>query len=202
MNQNATRIYRPLKIIAFNANGIWKQHYELSKQLHDLHTDVTLFSATHLKPYERFYFPKYYLYRIDHRHPKRKGGTANAVRKGISHRQLDLPPLVSIEVTGICIPIGNCKVLLAAVYKSPNHTWCNTDITELLRFRNKSVLAGDLNAKHPFWNSTVSNPSGEKLLQLFEVNDFEISASQYPAHYSPAGDGGPPEYETLTNHSL
>jgi hypothetical protein len=61
---------------------------------------------------------------------------AIAVRKGIPHRQADLPPLVSIEVTGICTPIGNCEVLLAAVYKSPNHSWCDTDITDLLGFRN------------------------------------------------------------------
>jgi hypothetical protein len=37
-------------------------------------------------------------------------------------------------------------------------------------------LTGDLNAKHPSWNSAVSNPSGEKLLQFFDVSDFEISA--------------------------
>jgi hypothetical protein len=76
---------------------------------------------------------------------------------------MDLPPLVSIEATGICIPIANCEVLLAVVYKSQNHTWCDTDISELLGFRNKLILADDLNAKHPFWNSAVSNPSGEKL---------------------------------------
>jgi hypothetical protein len=50
-------------------------------------------------------------------------------------------------------------------------------------------LAGDLNAKHPFWNSRVSNPSGEKLLNLFDLDDFEISAPQCPTHYSPAGNG-------------
>jgi hypothetical protein len=50
-------------------------------------------------------------------------------------------------------------------------------------------LAGDLNAKNPFWNSAVSNPSGEKLLHLFDVNDFEISAPQCPTNYSPSGNG-------------
>jgi exonuclease III len=45
----AIRIHRPLKIIAFNVNGIWRQRYELSKQLQDLHIDVALFSETHLK---------------------------------------------------------------------------------------------------------------------------------------------------------
>jgi hypothetical protein len=102
---------------------------------------------------------------------------------------VDLPPLVSIEATGICIPPDKCEVLLAAIYKAPNHTWCDIDTTELLRFRNKCILAGYLNVKHPFWNITVSNPSGEKLLQLFDVNDFEISTPQSPTHYSPAGNG-------------
>jgi hypothetical protein len=40
-----------------------------------------------------------------------------------------------------------------------------------------------------FWNSRVSNPSGETLLELFDRNDFEISAPQCPTHYSHAGNG-------------
>jgi hypothetical protein len=53
--------------------------------------------------------------------------------------------------------------LLAAVYRSPGQTWTDADITELLNFRDKCILTGDLNSKHPSWNSVVSNPSGEKL---------------------------------------
>jgi hypothetical protein len=40
----AARIHRPLKIIAFNENGIWRQRYELSKQMQDLRIDVALLS--------------------------------------------------------------------------------------------------------------------------------------------------------------
>jgi hypothetical protein len=50
-------------------------------------------------------------------------------------------------------------------------------------------LEGDLNAKIPFWNSEVSNPSGDKLSHLFDVNRFEISASQCHSHYSPTENG-------------
>jgi hypothetical protein len=50
-------------------------------------------------------------------------------------------------------------------------------------------LPGDLDAKNSFWNSAVSNPSGEKLLRLFDVYEFEISAPQCPTPYSPAGNG-------------
>jgi hypothetical protein len=46
----AARVHRPLKVIAFNANDIWRRSYELSKQLQDLHVDVALLSETHLKP--------------------------------------------------------------------------------------------------------------------------------------------------------
>jgi hypothetical protein len=38
-----TRINRPLKVIAFNVNGIGRQCYELRKELQDLHIDVALF---------------------------------------------------------------------------------------------------------------------------------------------------------------
>jgi hypothetical protein len=103
---------------------------------------VALFSETHLKPHEKFFIPNVHFYRTD-RYPGRKGGTAVVSRKGIPHNHVDLPPLVSVEATGVCKPIGNSEVLLAAV-------WSDADITELLNFRHKSILAGDLNAKNPF----------------------------------------------------
>jgi hypothetical protein len=103
--------------------------------------------------------------------------------KGIPHNHVDLSPLVSIEATGVCIPIGNSELLLAAVYKSPGSACGDAGIIEFLNFRR------DLNANHPFWNSPVSSPSGKKLLDLFDVNDFEILAPQFPIHYSPVGSG-------------
>ena len=135
-----------------------------------------------------FSLPNYHLYRSN-RFSGRKGGTAVAVRKEVAHILADLPPLVSVEAAGVCIPIGNNEVLLAAVYKSSRRAWSDADIIELLGVRNKSILAGDLNAKNPFWNSAVSNSSGEKLLELFDRHEFEITAQQISTHYSLAGNG-------------
>jgi hypothetical protein len=143
---------------------------------------------TYLKPHERFFILNYQFHLIDCC-PGRKGGTAVAVRKGNLDNHVDLPPLVSVEVTGVYSSIGNNEIPLAAVYKSPGRTWRYEDIIELLRFRNKCILAGDLNAKHLFWNSVVSNPSGGTLLQLFDINELEITAPQCPTHYSPAVNG-------------
>jgi exonuclease III len=121
-----TRVHRPLKVLAFNANGIGRKRYELNKQLQELHIDVALLSETHLKLHERFFIPNYHFYRTD-RFPGRKGGTAVAVRKGIPHNHVDLPPLVSVEATGVCIPILNSELLLAGVYKSPGCAWSVAD---------------------------------------------------------------------------
>jgi exonuclease III len=141
----AARVHRPLKVIAFNANGIWRQHYEFCEQLQDLDIDVTLLSEAHLKPHERFFILNYHFCWTDY-FQGRKGGTAISVRNGIPHNNVDWHPLVSIEATGVCIQIGNSEVLFAAVYKSPGHAWNDADITELSSFRHKSLLAGDLNA--------------------------------------------------------
>jgi hypothetical protein len=149
---------------------------------------VAPFSETHLKPHEKSFIPNFHFYRTN-RYPSRKGGTADEVRKGIPHNHVNLPPFVSLEGIGVCKPIGNSEVLLAVVYKSPGRAWSDTDITELLRFRPKYILAGDLKGRNPFWNRTISNPSGDKLLHLFDVNQFEISAPQCSTHYSPNGHG-------------
>jgi exonuclease III len=117
----ADTVHRPLKVTAFNANGIARQRHELSKKLQDLHIDVSLFSETQLKPYDRFHIQNYHFCRID-RHPERKGGTVVAVRKGISHIDVDLPPLISVETTGVCLPIGKQEIPIATVYKSPGRT--------------------------------------------------------------------------------
>jgi endonuclease/exonuclease/phosphatase (EEP) superfamily protein YafD len=80
-------------------------------------------------------------------------------------------------------------MLLASLYKSPFKAWRDADITRLLNLRKKSILAGDLNAKHSVWNSKVSNPSGLKRLDLFVNCNFKISAPQRPTHFLPNGRG-------------
>jgi hypothetical protein len=48
----ATRVQRPLKVVAFNANGIGTQRYELSTQLQEQRIGVALLPDTRQKPHE------------------------------------------------------------------------------------------------------------------------------------------------------
>jgi hypothetical protein len=149
---------------------------------------MVLFLETHLKPHTRFCIPNYDFYWTDHE-DWHKGETAVAVKKSIPHTCVNLPSLLSVEATGVCIPIGNTEMFLAAVHKSPQRLWSDTDITELLSFRNKTILAGDLNTKHPVGNSKISNSSGLKPLELFFISYFKISAPHCCTHYTPDGRG-------------
>jgi len=42
------KVHRPLKVMAFNTNGIWRQRYELSMQLQELKMNVALFCEASL----------------------------------------------------------------------------------------------------------------------------------------------------------
>jgi hypothetical protein len=110
----ANRVHRRLKVIAFNANGISKQRYELSKQQQVLHIDVALFSETYLTPYERFYIRYYHFRQIDQQ-LGRKGRTAVAVKKGILHKHVDLPPLISRETLQKKDPNSGLTMWLSAM---------------------------------------------------------------------------------------
>jgi hypothetical protein len=70
------------------------------------------------------------------------------------------------------LSIGSNEILLAPVYKPQDDAWSNAEITKLLTFKYKAILARDRNTKHPFWNSIFSNPLGENLLVLFHMKLF------------------------------
>jgi hypothetical protein len=99
--------------------------------------DMAVLSETYLKPHMRFYIPNYDIYWMDHEDGY-KGRTAVAVKNGIPHTCVDLPPLLSVEATGVCILIRNTAMLLAAIYKSLQRLWSDADIIELRRSYRKS----------------------------------------------------------------
>jgi hypothetical protein len=78
----------------------------------------------------------------------------------------------------------------------------DADIIDLLSFRRKSILAGDLNSKNPSWNSIVSSPSGLKLLNLLHISEFEISVPQCLTHNSPTGTDDVPDMVVHENIRL
>jgi hypothetical protein len=65
--------------------------------------------------------------------------------------------------------------------------WRDTAFIELSNFRNRSILAGNLDAENPARNSQASNLSCLKLLDFFISSNCTIMAPQCPTHFLPDG---------------
>ena len=68
MKQNGNQssyAFQSHKDVAFNANVIRRQRYELRKQLQSVKIDMALFSDTYIKPHERFPLQNYHFYRAN-----------------------------------------------------------------------------------------------------------------------------------------
>jgi hypothetical protein len=82
------------------------------------HNIQTLISQTYLKTHTRFCIPNCDFHWSGRKNDYRRG-TAVKINKGTPHVCVNLPPLLSAEATGFCMPIENAEMVLAAVHKSP-----------------------------------------------------------------------------------
>jgi len=102
-------------------------------------------------------------------------------------QKLNLPPLQTIEATGISLLTPNQPTLLIAVYKPPNIPLNPADIRALSSMGNHIILAGDINCKHQHWNSRRQNQSGLILYNALPTLDVYPVSTMEPTHFPRAG---------------
>jgi hypothetical protein len=173
-----------LKICFYNARSILPQINELQHFLHHHNIDIMLLNETFLKPTNKFSFPNYTIHRNDRPPPNTCGGTAIIIKSSIIHSRATIPPLTSIETTAITIERNNDPILIVSAYKPPNKTLLTSDLNILFNITPKTLIAGDLNSKHPNWNCRVSNPAGSILLNYLNNNpEIDITSPLEPTFY-------------------
>lgn len=174
-----------LKIIFWNANGVTPKLNELSALLYTIKADIVLIGETKTNPQKPIKIRNYHTYRTDAKPLQGRaasGGTALLVHRKIVHKQILLN--TSIFSTSIEISINNSITRISSVYNRPSQTLNNSDLNTLTQGCDWFVVAGDLNAKHPTWNSHCENASGSILYNHAQsVNDYEIIAPDSPTFY-------------------
>ena len=75
-----------------------------------------------------------------------------------------------MEVTDICLNIGERPYKLVAVYISPLRSLCDAELSEYISGGKPILLSGDLNAKHKDWNSRRNSPKGVLLKEFASTN--------------------------------
>lgn len=177
-----------LQVVFWNADGLRPKRNSLEEFVERIRADIVLVNETHLKPTYGAKLRNFVLYRSDRLNAPR-GGTAVYVKKDIEHETIELPQLDQLEATGIAVQTAHAGVLkLYAVYCSPNRALLANELEELLDEDGPIIIAGDLNAKHPAWNSRVANGRGRTLLDFAQQrNDLAVVGPETPTHYGPVG---------------
>lgn len=182
-----------LKLGNWNARSIQNKTRELAEFLRNHHLDVIALTETHLKPNISFHLPGYKIFRMD-RIGAAKGGVAIATRREFNVSILPCFNLKIIEAIGVEIITTSGKLIIIAAYcpkqaniRDGTAALLKQDIIKLTRWRNKFIMAGDLNARHEAWGNVRRNQNGSILNDVLMAGNFTILSPEQPTFFSPAG---------------
>ncbi|GJQ80516.1 hypothetical protein Trydic_g12407 [Trypoxylus dichotomus] len=105
------------------------------------------------------------------------------IKSSIDHHAGQELDLQNVEATNITVNMATGPVQLIAAYKAPNKLMLEADLSEIFSTRRATILAGDLNAKHPTWNSKVTNASGKCLRRFADDFNLVVDATPEPTIY-------------------
>ncbi|KAJ8737082.1 hypothetical protein PYW07_000353 [Mythimna separata] len=156
--------------------------------------DLLLIQETLLKPHRKD--PKIANYRIVRNDRTRchGGGTLIYFRKELYCVPIIPPAPVSLLEFSACRVgmTGHQPITVISAYYPPPSSSSHiadesiaitSDLTALFGLSDSVILAGDLNAKHPAWNSNITNPRGRVLYNLGVSLNFDIIAPMSHTHF-------------------
>lgn len=168
-----------LNITFWNSATLYGKSNELKYFISINQPDVLLIQETNLKINNRLSIPNYSCYRDDAIKINNwiKHGTAIFIKNSIPHFHVPSPDLQHIEATIIAINPPNPldPITIASIYVKNNPPPEFTqDLKKITLIHNKTIMAGDFNAKHQIWNiksTNNCNSSGKHLAEFAENND-------------------------------
>lgn len=174
-----------LRIVHWNARGLKRKVQSFRLLLQEQNVDIALISETFLGPGDRLKIPGFLIYRKDETSETGRTirGLAVLVRRNTIHQPLPLPNLQSIDTLGVELQLGNKHLQLYAAYRPPTRSLILSDIHALLDTPHPILIMGDLNAKHPAWNSRLLNNNGVRLFRDADKRGYTVSGPETPTHY-------------------
>ncbi len=176
---------RALKITTWNANGLRNKTGELKVFLYDTKPDVMTITETKLMPTDKIKIKNYDIVRNDRDDVNRGGGVLLLIKTGIPYK-ITKPPNTKIEAAVIVLPRSDLTIV--ATYNKPRNYYKEKDLKILLRNPTRTIIAGDLNSKHPNW-SHGHNTNGNTLKKFLEddntaLMNFPDTPTHFPANGS------------------
>lgn len=164
-----------------------------------------LINETHLGPADTCKLPGYFVYRQDELSPNNRPyrGLVVAVKRRIPHQLLTRSPLSSMHGLGVEVCIANTPHRLFAAYKPPKSRLARADIHALLDSPHPTIIAGDLNARHPTWNPTsTADSDGNKLYNDSKTHGYFVEGPDAPTRYPPGKVHSPSTIDIVIHRGL
>ena len=165
-----------LKVLQWNIRSLIKNLPELQKTIDEQKPHILCLSETLLKPhFQNIRFKNYDILRKD-RQTGNGGGIAILVRKELNYKKIPLTNYRNgnMECLAITVNLKNIPIDILACYSPPGQLneielehYCNN-------LQNKTIICGDLNARHSEWDTKGSNTAGNTL-HNFLTNSEQLS---------------------------
>ena len=144
-------------IAIWNANGAKHKYIEISNFLHEHDIDVFVMTETHLSPDTRLNFANYNTFRTDRIH-HRGGGSLILTKRAIDASLISTDREHGYETTTVRIKLTKYgAVNITSMYSPPDNRLDRSDLERLFPSNQKTLLAGDLNAKNIAWGCRRNN---------------------------------------------
>ncbi|KAJ2941788.1 hypothetical protein O0L34_g10595 [Tuta absoluta] len=170
----------------WNPGGVREHVSDLRMAVQQQNIDVILLGETKLTPGIDLDIPNYHCYRRDEISPRRipYRGTAILVKMDLIHEELPLPNFLTTRSIGIRTRHAGQELRLYAAYRPPSNQtpFCPSDLNTTLLSGEPTLLAGDLNAKHPAWNSCTTNRAGTVLHADAEDRGYAVIGPEAPTN--------------------
>jgi hypothetical protein len=181
------------KIATWNANGIRNKIGQLIHFINTNHIDIMLLNETKLKPTNKLKIRNYTTLRCDRPTDHAAGGVAAIIKNNIPHKQLRE---VQSSIEHLIIKLQNTTIV--AAYNRPDNNFSEQDLENLLNTGRKTLLIGDLNAKHTQWNCNRNNTNGHTLVRYANNDPIQILHTDTPTHF-PDNNNTPSTIDLVLN---
>ena len=188
----------------WNADGLRSRAALFRAFLSEQDVDIGLVCETHLRTADRLHIPGYHVYRQDETSHAGRAyrGLAVLVRRRLVHQPVQAVPLASMSALGVEVCVAGDVTRVFAAYKAPQTRLQVADVRKLLDSPLPTIIAGDLNCKHPAWNSSCISPDGRRLFDDAEREGYCVTGPAVPTHYPYIASHNPDVIDVVVHRGL
>ena len=173
-----------LNIAIWNANGLSNHTNEVELFLKLHYIDLMLVSETHFTTRSFFKIRGYELITANHPDDRAHAGAAILIKSTIKYELLDVVREPFLQAACIKVICDQNSISFCAIYFPPRFS------VKLPTFQNffyklghRFFVAGDFNAKHPWWGSRIVNPKGSELYKCIVNNNYSVLSTGNPTYW-------------------